>query len=61
MAPLSVGGSWHNNHHARPSLAVNRHRIWQIDITGTVIWLNDQLGLVRDVRYNTRDPRKTGR
>jgi len=61
MAPLSVGGSWHNNHHARPSLAVNRHRTWQIDITGTVIWLNDQLGLVRDVRYNTRDPRKTGR
>lgn len=57
LAPVSVGGSWHNNHHARPSLAVNRHSRWQVDITGSVITLLDMLGLVRDVRYRTRDPR----
>jgi stearoyl-CoA desaturase (delta-9 desaturase) len=61
MAGVSVGGSWHNNHHARPSLAVNRHSFWQIDITGTAIWLLDRLGIVHDVRYMTRDPKKTGR
>lgn len=51
MAPISVGGSWHNNHHARPVLAHNRQTFWQIDITGTFIRLLDLLGLVRDVRY----------
>jgi stearoyl-CoA desaturase (delta-9 desaturase) len=51
LAPFSVGGSWHNNHHARPSLATNRHSFWQIDITGAFIRVLDLLGLVFDVRY----------
>lgn len=51
LVPFSVGGSWHNNHHARPSLATNRHGFWQIDITGAFIRLLDLLGLVFDVRY----------
>jgi stearoyl-CoA desaturase (delta-9 desaturase) len=51
LAPFSVGGSWHNNHHARPSLATNRHSFWQIDITGALIRVLDLLGLVFDVRY----------
>ncbi|GLW63546.1 stearoyl-CoA desaturase [Actinomadura rubrobrunea] len=51
MAPFSVGGSWHNNHHARPSLAHNRHAFWQIDLTGMFITLLDRLGLIHDVRY----------
>jgi stearoyl-CoA desaturase (delta-9 desaturase) len=55
MAPVSVGGSWHNNHHARPSLASNRHSAWQVDVTGSVIRLLDLLGLVRNVRYKARD------
>jgi stearoyl-CoA desaturase (delta-9 desaturase) len=54
LAPLSVGGSWHNNHHARPSLAHNRHGFWQFDPTGTVIRVMDTLGLVSDVRYPDR-------
>lgn len=61
MAPLSVGGSWHNNHHARPSLAFNRHSFWQIDIAGMLIRLLDRLGIIHDVRYNNRDRSKTGR
>lgn len=51
LAPFSVGGSWHNNHHARPSLATNRHRFWQLDIAGDFIRLLDGLGLAWDVRY----------
>jgi stearoyl-CoA desaturase (delta-9 desaturase) len=51
LAPISVGGSWHNNHHWQPSLAHNRHRFWQVDITGAVISLLDRVGLVSDVRY----------
>ena len=57
MAPISVGGSWHNNHHARPSLAHNRHTFWQLDITGSFISLLDRVGLVSDVRY----PKNAGR
>ncbi|MFI0817418.1 acyl-CoA desaturase [Streptomyces sp. NPDC021098] len=51
FAVLSVGGSWHNNHHARPSLAHNRHGLWQIDPTGAVIRVFDALGLVSGARY----------
>ncbi|MBE1534283.1 acyl-CoA desaturase [Actinomadura algeriensis] len=57
LAPLSVGGSWHNNHHARPSLAHNRHAFWQLDVTGAVIGLLEALRLVSDVRR----PRPGGR
>ncbi|MGI8312731.1 acyl-CoA desaturase [Saccharopolyspora hattusasensis] len=51
LAPISVGGSWHNNHHAQPSLAHNRQRFWQLDPTGAVISLLDRAGLVSQVRY----------
>jgi stearoyl-CoA desaturase (delta-9 desaturase) len=54
LAALSVGGSWHNNHHARPGLAHNRHGLWQIDPTGAVIRTLDRLGLVFDARYPER-------
>ncbi|WP_281287657.1 acyl-CoA desaturase [Streptomyces griseofuscus] len=54
LAAISVGGSWHNNHHARPSLAHNRHNLLQIDPTGAVIRALDALGLVHDARYPDR-------
>lgn len=54
LAGLSVGGSWHNNHHAQPALAHNRHTFWQLDLTGSVITLLDRLRLVHDVRYPKR-------
>lgn len=56
MAPVSVGGSWHNNHHARPAAALNRHGFWQIDVTGTFIRFLDRLGIVHDVRYIPSSP-----
>ncbi|WP_410605830.1 acyl-CoA desaturase [Amycolatopsis sp. lyj-90] len=54
LATITVGGSWHNNHHARPSLAHNRQGFWQFDPTGAIIHLLDRAGLIHDVRYPAR-------
>jgi stearoyl-CoA desaturase (delta-9 desaturase) len=51
LAPATVGGSWHNNHHARPALAQTRRHWWQLDPAGEFIRLLDHVGLVRNVRY----------
>ncbi len=51
LAPPTVGGSWHNNHHARPSLAQTRLHWWQLDLAGEFIRLLDGVGLVHNVRY----------
>jgi stearoyl-CoA desaturase (delta-9 desaturase) len=53
LAPPTMGGSWHNNHHARPSLAQTRRHWWQLDLVGEFIRLLDCLGLARNVRYVT--------
>jgi stearoyl-CoA desaturase (delta-9 desaturase) len=37
LAPLSLGESWHHNHHAFPRSAVHGLRWWEIDLTGLVI------------------------
>jgi len=50
LAVVTVGGSWHNNHHAVPSSAFNRHRWWQLDLTGATVGLLERLGLATDVR-----------
>lgn len=60
LAPPTMGGSWHNNHHARPSLAQNRRHWWQLDMAGDFIRLLDRLGLVRDVRYVNSKSVRTG-
>jgi stearoyl-CoA desaturase (delta-9 desaturase) len=51
LAVLSLGESWHNAHHAFPSLA--RHGVdrRQIDLTGSCIRLWERLGLVHSVRW----------
>jgi stearoyl-CoA desaturase (delta-9 desaturase) len=51
LAPPTVGGSWHNNHHARPALALNNRHWWQLDITGEFIRLLGHTGLARNIRY----------
>jgi stearoyl-CoA desaturase (delta-9 desaturase) len=51
LAPATVGGSWHNNHHARPALAQTRRHWWQLDLAGEFVRLLDHVGLVRNVRY----------
>lgn len=50
LAPLSLGGSWHNNHHAAPALAHTRQRFWQLDIAGIAITILERMDLVSDVR-----------
>jgi stearoyl-CoA desaturase (delta-9 desaturase) len=51
LALLSFGESWHNSHHAFPTLA--RHGVdrGQIDITARIIRIWERLGWVRDVRW----------
>lgn len=50
LSPPTVGGSWHNNHHARPGLATTSRRWWQLDISGAVINALERSGLVSEVR-----------
>jgi stearoyl-CoA desaturase (delta-9 desaturase) len=53
LAILSFGESWHNSHHADPSMA--RHGVLrgQIDISARLIWLFEKFGWVRDVKWPT--------
>jgi stearoyl-CoA desaturase (delta-9 desaturase) len=55
LAILSFGESWHNSHHADPSMA--RHGVLrgQIDISARVIWFFEKLGWVWDVKWPTPD------
>jgi stearoyl-CoA desaturase (delta-9 desaturase) len=50
LSLLSVGGSWHNNHHAFPAAARNNFRWWQIDLSGEFIGLLALLGLAWDLK-----------
>ncbi|SMF99779.1 acyl-CoA desaturase [Burkholderia singularis] len=54
LALFSVGGAWHNNHHAHPALANNDHEFWQLDPSAWFIRLLDSVGLVTDVRYASK-------
>jgi stearoyl-CoA desaturase (delta-9 desaturase) len=58
LAPPTMGGSWHNNHHARPGLAQTRQHWWQLDLAGEFIRVLDYSGLVRNVRYANSSQRK---
>jgi stearoyl-CoA desaturase (delta-9 desaturase) len=51
LAPLSMGESWHHNHHAFPTSAFHGLRLWErlADPTGLVIALLEKLGLVWNV------------
>jgi stearoyl-CoA desaturase (delta-9 desaturase) len=51
LALLSLGESWHNAHHAFPSLA--RHGVdrRQVDLTASCIRIWERLGLVHSVRW----------
>jgi stearoyl-CoA desaturase (delta-9 desaturase) len=50
LAPLSLGESWHNNHHAFPTSAHHGLRFWQIDISAWVIRALEAVGLAWDVQ-----------
>jgi len=55
---ISLGESWHNNHHAFPSSAYLGLEWWQIDVGGYAIRALKWLGLARDVRSPTAEQRK---
>lgn len=50
LSIVSMGESWHNNHHAFPSSAVHGLHWWQVDITAMVIRTMEKLRLVSNVR-----------
>lgn len=39
LAIPTVGESWHNNHHGKPTSAYFGHVWWEMDIGGVLIWL----------------------
>lgn len=49
VALLAVGEGWHNNHHADPASACNRHRWWELDLTWLNIKLLEKLGLAKKI------------
>ncbi len=50
VAILAAGEGWHNNHHAHPYSATNRHRWWEFDFTYGIIWCLEKVGLATRVR-----------
>lgn len=55
LALPSLGGSWHNNHHAFPTTASNQLAWWQLDPCYWVIASLARLGLVTDVKIPSAD------
>jgi stearoyl-CoA desaturase (delta-9 desaturase) len=53
LAIPTLGGSWHNNHHAFPNTAVNNLDWWQIDLSGWLIRGLETIGLVWSVKKPT--------
>jgi stearoyl-CoA desaturase (delta-9 desaturase) len=49
LAPLSLGESWHNNHHAFPTSADHGLRWWQVDVSALFIRTLERAGLAWDV------------
>ena len=50
LSVLTLGESWHNNHHAMQRSAMLGHSWWEIDLGGYAILLMKRLGLVWDVQ-----------
>jgi stearoyl-CoA desaturase (Delta-9 desaturase) len=49
LAVLSLGESWHHNHHAFPRSAYHGLRPWEIDLSGLIISGLQRVGLAWDV------------
>jgi stearoyl-CoA desaturase (delta-9 desaturase) len=55
LAIPSLGGSWHNNHHAFPSSALHGLRWWEVDLSGLLIRTLARLGLAWNVKAPTEN------
>jgi stearoyl-CoA desaturase (delta-9 desaturase) len=55
LALLSLGESWHHNHHAFPRSARHGLRWWEIDVSGALITGLERIGLARNVVRISRD------
>ncbi len=49
LALVTLGQSWHNNHHALPAAAVMNHKPWQLDPGALLLHAFQRLGLVREM------------
>ena len=49
LAPLSLGESWHNNHHAFPTSAAHGMSRWELDPSALFITALERVGLAWDV------------
>ena len=58
LAPLSLGESWHNNHHAFPTSAFHGLRARELDLGGWVIRGLEAAGLARNVRRVSPERRR---
>jgi stearoyl-CoA desaturase (Delta-9 desaturase) len=47
---IAFGDGWHNNHHAFPSSARHGFYWWQPDLTWSMIWLMERVGLAWNVK-----------
>jgi stearoyl-CoA desaturase (delta-9 desaturase) len=50
LAPITLGESWHNNHHAFPTSAFHGLRRWEVDPGGLLISGLERLGLAWNVK-----------
>ncbi|TBR56961.1 acyl-CoA desaturase [Westiellopsis prolifica IICB1] len=53
LAVPTLGGSWHNNHHAFPNSAITGLEWWQLDLGGWFIRTLAAVGLAWDVKTPT--------
>jgi stearoyl-CoA desaturase (delta-9 desaturase) len=55
LVPLTLGESWHHNHHAFPTSARQGLKWWEFDPSWIVIWTMEKLGLARNVTRVSRE------
>jgi stearoyl-CoA desaturase (Delta-9 desaturase) len=50
FALITMGEGWHNNHHYYPSSAAQGFTWWQVDMSFSLLWLGEKIGLVTGLR-----------